>query len=375
MSVNKNRKVLHLVSSDCEWEAAAHIASLAAALRDQGWQSAVTAPEHSLLDEFAEAAGVEAARFSLSKSMNPLSWMDLAGLVKNPDFSLVHVHDADAAAMTSRSGWFGSPKGVVVSRRELDTAVSGAEYGGGVRAIICSSAGIEEAFKKQGAPEAKIRRIYDGVNLAAAARAAEERTDIRIQYRDAYCPAKEKPLFLVLIAPLDAPDGQAELLEALPEILAVLPQTHLFIMGEGGGQPELERQIRIMALENDITILAPDRAYGRLQAAADIYLSLRSDDYSGFMVQSAMAAGRATLLSRDGCHPELVEDGKNGVLVPGDGESALKEALLDLLQNRSRREHLGRMAQAHAAKHFDIIAQAALVAEVYNAAASGEGGA
>lgn len=363
------KKVLHLVSADCGWAAASGIAALAAALREKGWSSAVTAPEHSLLDEFADAAGVETEHFALAKSMNPLAWMELAGVVKKHDPCLVHVHDPEAASMASRSGWFSSSVGLVVSRRELDTPISSAEYGGAVKAVICSSEAVEEAFKKTGKAEGKTRVVYGGVNLASAARAVEDRQDIRIQYRDAFCPGKEKPLFLVNMTPLRAGGGHADLLEAFPEILTVLPQTHLIIMAEGPEQAELERQIRITALENDVVIMPPDKAYLRLLAAADVYVDVSSDDCDGFLLQSALAAGRAVAASDSGCHDELVETGKTGVLVPEAGAAAIKEAVLDLLENRTRREHLGRMGQAHAAKAFDIQAQAGKVAEIYQEAA------
>lgn len=363
--MDMTKKVLHLVSADCEWEAAAHIIALAAALRDQGWQSVVTAPDHSRLDEFAEAAGVEAMRYALTKTINPLGWKELSDLVKDDEIAVLHIHDTDAAQMVSRANWFSSRKGMVVARRELQTSIASAEYGSSVEAILCPSKLVEEAYKKLGKPGEKTVLLYDGVNLSVSARAAEDRQDIKASYRDSYCPDKEKPLFLVYIAPLEKSSNHQALLEALPEVLAVLPQTHLFLMGEGSERPELERQIRIMALENDIEILDPDRAYARLQAAADIYLSLRNDDVSGFMPQSAMAAGRATALLSEGCYPELVEHEKNGILIPEANPVAIKEAVLGLLENRSHREHIGRMGQAYANKHFSILEHAATVAEIY----------
>lgn len=358
-------KVLHLVSADCEWEPAFRIAGLAAALREHGLHSAVTAPEHSRLWEFAEAAGVEIVPHAVENSANPLRWRELSKLIKEFEPGVVHVHDTEAARLLSRAGMFGSPAAVVTTRYDLRTQPVSAEYGKGVKAVICPSQALADVFVKSAGSGDAVKVVFDGVNLAAADRSLEERDELRIKYRDAYCPQKEKPLFLVNISPLEADSHHADVLEAFSEVVAALPQSHLFIMGEGGTREELERQIRIMALEKDVSILEPDKAFNRLLAVADLYVAASGNDVSGFMLQAAMASGRAAAVAKAGCYEELAENGKTGVFAAGSDAEALKNAMMELLQNRTRREHLGRMAKARAVKMFNIATQAGIIADIY----------
>lgn len=357
-------RVLHLVSAEGRWEPFTGIIALSAALRERGITSVVTAPEHSRLWELAEAYGVETVDYAVERSMNPFRWKDLGALVKRVGAGIVHAHDVDAATLLSRARLFGGGTKVVVSRHDLSAPLSGVEYGGGVDALVCPSEALARAYIENGAPAEKVHVVYNGVNLPAAERAIEDREAIRANFREAYCPGKEKPRFLVNIAPLDARGGQMGIIEALPDILAALPQAHLFLMGEGEDYEELERQVRLHAVVDEVSFLEPDKAFLRLLAASDLYVASGSDDVSGFMVQTAMVAGCAVAARDSGCYRELLDDGKCGVIADG-GEDGFKEAVLGILKNRQRREQLARLGRARAVKEYGAAVQAGKVAEIY----------
>lgn len=360
-----NLKILHLVSADGDWESAVRVVSLAAALREYGLASAVTAPDHSRLWEVAEAAGVEVVDCAIESSLNPLRWMDFAKTIKSAEAGILHAHDGDSARLLSRARMFSGNAIIATSRYDLVTQPSSAEYGSSIDAVISPSEAMAGVFRKYKEAETKVRVVYDGVPIAVAARALDERDVLRTRYRDAYCPHKEKPLFIVNIAPLEPDSHQDDLLEAMTEIIATLPQAHLFIMGEGSLREELHRQMKITALEKDVDFLEPDKAFLRLLAAADLFVSANDKDVSGFMVQAAMAAAKASVLRKAGCYPEMIEEGKSGVFFTEPGAAAIKTALLDILENRTQREHQGRQAKARAEKMFDMNNQAGRTAEIY----------
>ncbi len=358
------KKIIHIASHDHNWELFARVAQLAAALREHGLTSTILAPEHSHGWDLAEASGVEATPFLLEKSLNPLNWKALADLIRQSGAGIVHVHDPDAAVMLDRAGWFLKGVKIVTSRYNLDDSPGSGEYGRGVAAVVCPSQAAAELFNVRNTPSGgKIRVAYAGANIAAADRAVEDRDGIRGGFRDKYCPDKEKPLFIVNVAQMAANRGQLELLEVWPEVMAARNQCHLFLMGEGEWRGEIERQRKILALEKDVTILEPDRAYQRLLAAADLFVDLSRTDGAGFMAEAALAAGRGVLLLKSGCFPELVEDGKSGVLLEGMGD--LQEKLLGIINNRPLREQMGKAGRERARKYFDMNLVAGQIAEVY----------
>ena len=70
----------------------------------------------------------------------------------------------------------------------------------------------------------------------------------------------------------------------------------------------------------------------------------RSGDRDGLpnVLLEAQSQGLACLASREAAIPELIEDGKNGILVPPDDVAALAGALQALIADPLRREGLGR---------------------------------
>ncbi len=362
-------RILHLVAHDGNWEPFVRIASLAAALREHGYHSLVAAPDHSRLWELSEAAGVEMLDYTLTSSYNPLRWRELGNLIKSANVGLVHLHDRASGKLLSWSRMFAGNIAVVATRYDLD-AIGSADYGNGIDIVAAPSHVMENAYRDSGAPDSKLAVVYAGINIATADRAGEERDVLRATFRQQYCPDKEKPLFLITIAPLDESSHQMDLLEVLPDVLAARPQTHAVIMGEGPLHDELQRRRKILALENDVSIIEPDKAYHRLLAAGDCYVAMADNDGAGLMIQAAMAAGRGVVATDTGCHAELVDDGKNGVIVPREG---IKDAIIDMLQNRTRREHLGRLAKAKAQKSFLMADRAGDMAALYTRALDTKG--
>ncbi|MCD8351228.1 MAG: glycosyltransferase family 4 protein [Planctomycetaceae bacterium] len=358
-------RILHLVAHDGNWEPFIRIASLAAALREHGFHSLVAAPDHSRLWELSEAAGVEMLDYTLTSSFNPLRWRELGNLIKSADVGLVHLHDRVSGKLLSWARMFAGSIAVVATRYEIESSYGNADYGSGIDCVAAPSHVMKKEYLESGAPEDKLAVVYAGINIATADRAGEERDVLRATFRQQYCPDKEKPLFLINIAPLDESSHQMALLEVLPDILAARPQTHAVIMGEGPLLDDLQRRRKILALENDVTIVEPDKAYHRLLAAGDCYVAMSADDGAGLMVQAAMAAGRGVVATSSGCYAELVDDGKTGVVVPRE---EVKDAIIDMLQNRTRREHLGRLAKAKAQKSFLMADRAGEMAALYNRA-------
>ena len=65
-----------------------------------------------------------------------------------------------------------------------------------------------------------------------------------------------------------------------------------------------------------------------------------------------MAAGTPVVATRSGAVVDTVKDGETGVLVPKNDASALARALLELLENDTARETIGRAGRKRALSYF-----------------------
>ena len=70
-------------------------------------------------------------------------------------------------------------------------------------------------------------------------------------------------------------------------------------------------------------------------------------------VREAMILGKAVIASRCGGIPEMIRDGKTGLLVEPDDPVALSGALNQLISSPDTRRRLGQAAQRFAVAHFD----------------------
>ncbi len=72
----------------------------------------------------------------------------------------------------------------------------------------------------------------------------------------------------------------------------------------------------------------------------------------GIIVIEAMACGAPVVASNVGGIPDIVEDGRSGILVPSDDPEKLANALGTLLNNRTLREEMGKRGRELAVKRY-----------------------
>jgi glycosyltransferase involved in cell wall biosynthesis len=132
--------------------------------------------------------------------------------------------------------------------------------------------------------------------------------------------------------------GTADLAVAAREVVASFPDTVFLFVGEGelpDGGPFVRRLGPLPNLE----VLA-------LYPLADVVVvpSVIPDALSRVLLE-AMAAGRAVVATRVGGTPELILDGKTGLLVARNDPTGLAGALRRLLADASLRAALGTAAR------------------------------
>jgi glycosyltransferase involved in cell wall biosynthesis len=83
------------------------------------------------------------------------------------------------------------------------------------------------------------------------------------------------------------------------------------------------------------------------------------------VIMEAMAAGKAVVSTDVGGVSYLVEHGQTGLVIPPKDESALGEALFEVLSDEAQLEAMGCRARERARRHFHAEVIAARTREVY----------
>ena len=128
----------------------------------------------------------------------------------------------------------------------------------------------------------------------------------------------------------------------------------LWLVGDGPLRPAVEKAIVKMGLERKVLFLGIRDDVPKLLAASDLFVL--SSDYEGvpLAVLEAMAAGKPVVATAVGGVPELIEDGKTGILVPPRNPETLAKGILRLVKDADLRQRMGKAARERAQERFDI---------------------
>ncbi|MDD5301905.1 MAG: glycosyltransferase [Elusimicrobia bacterium] len=201
--------------------------------------------------------------------------------------------------------------------------------------------------RRLGYAPAKVLTIRNGVDLAGWPVSKVDRQKRRMELR-----LGSGDILVGAVGRLDKQKGFSTLIEAMSR----LKKTDLrcVILGEGPERARLEALIRKHELEKHVWL------YGE---RADIVTWLSAFDvaclpslWEGLpnTLLEAMALGLPVVASAVDGVPEVVENGKTGVLVPPASPAALAKALKDLAGDPGRRAALGAAAHAAVMEKFTL---------------------
>jgi glycosyltransferase involved in cell wall biosynthesis len=125
------------------------------------------------------------------------------------------------------------------------------------------------------------------------------------------------PQNLVFAGRLSREKGVDVLLRAMPQIVAKFPQARLVVAGEGPERASLEDLTTEVGIAGSVQFagtLSPERLEDLYADAGLVVLPTLWMENCPVSVLEAFANGRAVAASRVGGVPELIDDGRNGIL-------------------------------------------------------------
>jgi len=172
----------------------------------------------------------------------------------------------------------------------------------------------------------------------------------------AFEPAPRPPAQLLAVGNLEPLKGFAGLIEALDRLRSRGIAARLDIIGQGEQEKELRQLVERLALGDVVTfrgLLPSDAVLAAMRGATILVHPPISPDAMPTVIKEAMAVGTPVIASDLAGIPEMLDDGRCGVLVPpGDG-AALTEAIAALLGDAERRRRLADAGRRHMERHFD----------------------
>jgi glycosyltransferase involved in cell wall biosynthesis len=131
------------------------------------------------------------------------------------------------------------------------------------------------------------------------------------------------------------------LVEALPAVLAAVPDTRAVIIGDGPLRGGLEARARELGVGEHLTITGVRHDVPAVLAGADVLTAPSRNEGMGRALVEAMALGVPVVGAAVGGIPAVIVDGESGRLVPPEDVDALARALTALAADPGTRRQLG----------------------------------
>ncbi|HWF49005.1 MAG TPA: glycosyltransferase [Solirubrobacteraceae bacterium] len=174
---------------------------------------------------------------------------------------------------------------------------------------------------------------------------------------------------IAIVAVLRPQKALTVLLEAHALVLDRIPGAHLVIAGDGRCRQELEQRSRELGLDGKVHFLGRRSDVDAILAAADV--AALSSDFEGtpLFIAECMANHTPVVATAVGGVPEVIEDGRTGLLVPPRDPAALADGLTRLLADPSERRRIADEAYRRSDR-FTLDAVAARFGELYETLAA-----
>ena len=158
------------------------------------------------------------------------------------------------------------------------------------------------------------------------------------------------------VANFRTPKGHRYLIEAAAKVVAQCHSAKFLLVGEGTGElrEQAKKQIAESGLEDNVHLLGFRKDVPDLLKCFDIFVLSSISEGLPLSVVEAMGAGLPIVATDVGGLPELVDDGKNGFLVPTRDSEKLADALLTLLRDNDLRDKMGKASREIADQKFSI---------------------
>jgi glycosyltransferase involved in cell wall biosynthesis len=237
-----------------------------------------------------------------------------------------------------------------------------------VQRIICvSDATRRDVIDECPAAGAKVQTVHNGMDPSAFP-SHQDRQAIRLKLGIAQGPV------LVTIGRLTEQKGHRYLLQALPGLLNTWPQLCCLFVGEGELQEALQRMATELGVERACRFVGVRADIADILASADLFVLPSLSEGFPFVLLEALAMGCPVVASRVNGIPELIEDGKTGLLVPARDLQALALAIQELLNDPVAASRMGAAGRTVVREQFTADRMVANTTAIFNAAMQDAGG-
>ncbi|SRR5579871_1140209 len=280
----------------------------------------------------------------------------LAKFLRGGRFQIFHAHDLYSNILGIPAAVVARVPVIVSSQRDLSHLEA---YRTGKRAwirrlqnlstvVLTNSQAVRDSVLSDHAfAQEKIRVIHNGVETNGWGQGGRDRTWLIAD------GAGEKWIVLVGNMHSDV-KGHAFLIAAAAEVVREFPNARFLLVGDGAQRPDFEQKVAQLGLQSNFLFLGRRNDVPKVLSSCDIAVLPSKAEGLPNAVLEYLATGLPTIATRVGGNAEIIQDGKNGLLIPAEDSSALARAILTLLRDPAFSARLGQNGRDSVLQEFSF---------------------
>jgi len=338
-------------------------------LRAAGQRSALVAhPDGELRKRSQE--GLELIPIAPRSEVDLTAGWRLARVIRRLAPDIIHAHDPHGVAMAGMalslgagSRWREGRKApALVASRRVDFHLKANSFSRWkyrqVDRFVAASEAIRQMLIEDGVAAERVVTVHEGIDV--------DRIDHTppVNVHEALFLPHHAPL-VGNVAALVAHKGQRYLIEAAHLVVQKIPDARFVILGEGELREHLEHLVKEHQLQKHVLLPGFRTDVIGCIKGFDLFVMSSVTEGLGTSLLDAMACRKAIVGTRAGGIPEVVEDGRTGLLVEPRDARQLADSIIRLIQDESMRKRMADAGYARVSTHFTVERMVADTAAVY----------
>jgi glycosyltransferase involved in cell wall biosynthesis len=337
------------------------VLGLTLALAAGGHRAELICDPAGRLWEQATAAGLRCHPIRIRNAIDLAAGVKLRAILKRERYDVVHFHTSRAHSMAPLARGFGST--LVVTRRmdyRPNRVFAPYLFNRAVDGVVAISGGVADSLAAAGVDRARVTVVHSGVDCE---RFRPPTSDERADARGAL-GISNTDFVISAVGALEQRKGHRYLIEAIGAI-AASGNFKCFIAGQGSIHKVLQGEIAVIRGLERIKLLGRIDDTRELLWASDVFAMPSLKEGLGVAALEAMASALPVVASEVGGLPEVVEDGRSGIVVPPANAGAIATAIRRLAESAELRSQMSAAARARAVESYSMETMAARTLALY----------
>jgi len=257
----------------------------------------------------------------------------LRGILKLGRFDVINTHSRRDTIIAATAGRLAKTPLIVRTRHLANPVNSLLSYTWLPHCVTTDSEYVRKQLIEKGVPPERVETIYTPVLPEVAVEHSTLREELGLP---------DDAIVVGCVAVMRPNKGHRELIESMAPLFVQRPQLHLVLVGSG--EPvfqQVSALVQRLNLQGRVHLLGRREDISNLMSGFDLFCLATRLEASGMVFLEAASARLPVVATAVGGVPEMLEDGRTGLLVKLDDVESLQKALLKLIDSPVLRKQMG----------------------------------